>query len=238
MLKNSIKATIKKFEDGHREMWIGDCPIWGFKDIFNVHDITNKKLMIKRLTEDYPKSNNNLCFLQEEYPEVSVPKNRNKTKESAKILNLKYDEGTEYFYGDITSTNQNFIDCVELMKRLPRIHPAYLGTNGQRVGDIKNELMESRLWRSRTVTNFDVLLFWLAEFDLSHIPLDIEEVEDSETPTPKNNDECHPHPLTNLKSLNPIQAISREDTHEEQMESCETSDDKEEVSKLIPKDRQ
>lgn len=223
MLKNSIKATIKKFEDGHREMWIGDCPIWGFKDIFNVHDITNKKLMIKRLTEDYPKNNNNMCFLQEEYPEVSVPKNRIKTKESAKILNLKYDEGTEYFYGDIASTNQNFIDCVELMKRLPRIHPAYLGTGDPTAIGTKNELLESYSWKSRTVTNFDGLLFWLAEFDLSHIPLDIEEVEDSETPTPKNNDECQPHPLTNLKSLNPMQAISREDTLKERLEKSEES---------------
>ena len=211
MLNNSIKATIKKFEDGHREMWIEDCPIWGFKDIFNVHDILNKETMIKCLTEDYPKGNNNMCFLQEEYPEISDSKNRIKTKESAKILNLKYDESTEYFYGDIASTNQNFIDCVELMKRLPRIHPAYLGTNNQIVNDIINTLLDADSWRAKTVTNFDELLFWLAEFDLSHIPLDIEEVEDSETPTPKNDDECHPHPFTNLKSLNPVPDIGRDE---------------------------
>lgn len=225
MLNNSIKATIKKFEDGHREMWIGDCPIWGFKDVFNVHDILNKRFMIKCLTKNYPLNNNNMCFLQEEYPEVSVPKNRIKTKESAKILNLKYDEGTEYFYGDIASTNQNFIDCVELMKRLPRIHPAYLGTGDPTAIGTKNELLESDVWKwqSKTATNFDELLFWLAEFDLSHIPLDIEEVEDAETPTPKNNDECHPHPLTKLKTLNPVPDIGREDTLKERLEKSEES---------------
>lgn len=226
MLSNAIKATIKKFEDGHKEMWIGDCPIWGFKDVFNVHNILNKKLMIKHLTEEYPKGNNNMCFLQEEYPEVSAPKNRIKTKESAKILNLKYDEGTEYFYGDIASTNQNFIECVELMRRLPRIHPAYFGFNDPTamIGT-KHELLESNAckWQSKTATNFDELLFWLAEFDLSHIPLDIEEVEDSETPTPKNDEECQPHPLTKLKSLNPIQTIGCEDPLKERLEKSEDS---------------